>query len=293
MSEPTTPAAEPQASPPEPEGKKIGTVGLIGVGLVVVIILAGIVVSLAVLQRDQDTPLVSVDADGSSAPATPGPEAELFEPDPEFDTLGRVTYVPKDPNGVILEQITPPAGRAADAAPSGVMLQRIHDNMILPFSTSDGPTAIDSSGVATGFAHTPQGAALAGAHYMAYLAAGNDRLAMIASSQQIDDPDSDLEVRRQANDLRGRGSVADGAPAVALPSVRVDYTDALTRVWFGYSANLDTGGTQYRRLYLDVIWRDDGRGWVVQGRRDGDQRGPTIGVQLDSTPFEPGWHKWW
>lgn len=293
MSEPTTPGTEPHAPTTEPEGKKIGTVGLMGVGLVVAIILAGIVVSLVALQKDQDTPLVSVDTGGSSAPATPDPEAGLFEPDPEFDALGRVTYTPKDPKGVVLDQSPPPAGRAPDAAPSGVMLQRIHGNMVLPFSTSDGPTAIDASGVATGFAHTPQGAALAAAHYMAYLAAGNDRLEMIAASRQIDDPDSDLEVRRQANDLRGRGSVADGAPAVVLPSVRVDYTDALTRVWFGYSANLDNGGTQYRRLYLDVIWRDDGRGWVVQGRRDGDQRGPTIGVQLDATPFEPGWHTWW
>lgn len=209
MSEPTTsPEPGPQSPPPEPEGKKIGTIGLIGVGLVVVIILAGLAVSLVVLQRDQDTPLVNTDAGGSNAPVTPDPQAGLFEPDPEFDTLGRVTYVPKDPNGVVLEQITPPAGRAADAAPAGVMLQRIHGNMVLPFSTSDGPTAVDSSGVATGFAHTPQGAALAGAHYMAYLAAGNDRLDMIAASRQIDDPNSDLEVRRQANDLRGRGSVA-------------------------------------------------------------------------------------
>ncbi|WP_037161292.1 hypothetical protein [Rhodococcoides fascians] len=293
MSEPTTPGTEPHAPTTEPEGKKIGTVGLMGVGLVVAIILAGIVVSLVVLQKDQDTPLVSVDAGGSSAPATPDPEAGLFEPDPEFDALGRVTYVPKDPNGVVLAQSPPPAGRAPDAAPSGVMLQRIHGNMVLPFSTSDGPTAIDASGVATGFAHTPQGAALAAAHYMAYFSAGNDRIDMLAASRQVDDPDSDLVVRKKANDLRQEIWVPDGSPAVAVPSVRVDYSDSLSRVWFGYSANLDTGGTQYRRLYVDVIWRDGGRGWVLQARRPSDSRGPTVGAQIDSTPFEPGWSTWW
>ncbi|OZD15816.1 MULTISPECIES: hypothetical protein [Nocardiaceae] len=292
MSEPTTPAAEAQASPPESEGKKIGTVGLIGVGLVVVIILAGIVVSLVVLQRDQDTPLVSVDAGGSSAPATPNPEAGLFEPDPEFDALGRVTYVPKNPNGVILEQSPPPPGRSADTAPSGVMLQRIHGNMVLPFSTSDGPSAIDASGVATGFAHTPQGAALAAAHYMAYLASGNDRIDMAVASGRIDDPERTMEQSKRYNDSGVRGSVPDGYLALALPSLRLSYNDSLTRVWFGYSVNLQNGSTQYRRINADFVWRED-RGWVLQVRPFDSAQGSTFGGSTDSRPFEPGWLTWW
>jgi hypothetical protein len=293
VSEPTAPTPQEQPQPPGPEGKKIGTVGLMGVGLVAVIIIVGIVVSLVVLQKDQDAPLVPVDGAASAVPSTPDPQSGLFEPDPQFDALGRVAYVPKDPNGVILEQTPPPAGRAADTAPLGVMLQRIHGNMVLPFSTSDGPTAIDSWGVATGFAHTPQGAALAAAHYMAYVNAGNDRVDMLAVSRQVDDPDAYLDERKRINVQRREGWVVDGSPAAAVPSVRVEYSETLTRVWFGYSANLNSGQTQYRRLYVDLIWRTDGRGWVLQARQDTDQQGPTIGFQINSTPFEPGWQTWW
>jgi hypothetical protein len=283
-----TPATEPT----EPEGKHIGTVGWIGVGMVVVIMLAGLAVSLVVLSRDQDTPLVPLDDGGTAAQVTPQDAAGLFEPDPEFDSLDRVVYVPKDPNGVVLEQKTPPAGRTPETAPEGVMLQRVHGNMVLPFSTSDGPTAIDSSGVATGFSHTPQGAALAAAHYIAYFTGGNDRIDMIAASGRADDPTGTIAEAKRYNATGVLGSVADGSAYVALPSLKLNYTDALTRVSFGYTATLKDGSTQYRRVFSDFIWRED-RGWVIQVRPLNSPQGSTVGGTADQTPFEPGWLTWW
>lgn len=294
MSERDEPTTSSTTSTDEPESKRIGTVGLIGAAFVVLIIVIGLVISLVVLNRDQDTPLVPADGTAAGDPATPDPEnSSEFEPDPVFDALQRVVYVPKDQNGVILDQQRPPAGRSPQTPPAGVMLQRIHDNMVLPFSSSDGPTEIDSSGVATGFSHTPQGAALAAAHYMAYLTTGNDRIDMLTESRQIDNPDTDVKVRKMANDLNGPASVAPGSPATALPSVRLDYADSLSRVWFGYSSTLKDGSTQYRRVRADFVWRGE-RGWVLQARKDGDPQGPTIYGTADKNPLdEPGWMKWW
>lgn len=293
MTEPNdhpTPASS-SADQPEPEGKKIGPLGVIGAGFAALFLVAGLVVSLVVLVRDDDAPLVQLGDPAGSPAAAPDPAAGQFEPAPVFDPLGRVSYVPRNPAGVILDQSAPTAGRPATTPPSGVMLQRIHGNMTLPFSTSDGPTAIDDSGVATGFAHTPQGAALAAAHYLAYLFGGNDRVDMLAASGQVDDPDRDLLVKKRANDLRGEVWQADGAPAAAMPSVRVDYADPLARVWFGYSASTE-GRTTYSRIRTDVLWTGD-RGWVLQARRDYDPQGPTAVGTRDENPFEAGWTTWW
>lgn len=292
MTEPHS-APDPVSAPPaaEPEGKKIGTLGWAGAGFAVLFLVAGLVISLVILVRDDDAPLVQLDAPANAPAATPDPSAGQFEPDPVFDPLGRVSYVPRDPAGAVLDQVTPSGSRPVTAPPAGVILERVHGNMTLPFSTSDGPTAIDDSGVATGFARTPQGAALAASHYLAFFFGGNDRVDMLAASGQVDDPGSDLRVKKMANDLRGEVWQADGAPAAALPSVRVDYADPLARVWFGYSATTD-GRTTYSRIRLDVLWRED-RGWVLQARRDDNPQGPTAVGTRDEIPFESGWTTWW
>ncbi|WP_277371936.1 hypothetical protein [Rhodococcus rhodochrous] len=248
------------------------TIGLAAVALIVVV---GVVVSLVMVFRGDDAdPLVSLDPttdNGATAQDTDG----LFEPDPVFGKFDRVVYVPLDPKGVILSETLASGNRPADQAPSGVMLQRIHGNMDLPFSTSDGPTGFTDTGVATGFARTAQGAALAAAHYVAYLLSGDNRAEMVAQAGHSSDPALLLEGLRVPND----------SAVTASPMVNVTFHPDLTLVKLGATVERSNGATEIQLTKIPMVWRD-GTGWVVQ---------------LDSTAlssgFEPlsseGWQQWW
>ncbi|MFC9895932.1 hypothetical protein ACFVMC_19770 [Nocardia sp. NPDC127579] len=127
-----------------------------------VLALIVIVGAVLVLTRDDDRPA----DDPTAATATIGAGFT----DPEVDLFGRRVDVPNNSAGQPLPQ--DPAGqrRPSDpdwltAAPVGTTQpqgwQRVYGASV-PFSTSDGPTRIED-GLAVGYAHTPQGAALAAA----------------------------------------------------------------------------------------------------------------------------------
>jgi len=258
----------------ENERSSAATKLTIGVAGVIVIVVVAVVFGLVMVFRGDDEPLVSLDPTTDNA-ATAEVEDGLFEPDPVFDKFNRVVYVPLDPNGVILSDTLAGGSRSADQAPSGVMLQRIHGNMDLPFSTSDGPTGFTDNGVATGFARTPQGAALATAHYLSYLIGGGNRAEMVAEAGHSSDPAELLEGLK----------VPDDTAVVATPMVNVTFHPDLTLVKFGATVERPNGATEIQVTKIPVVWRE-GTGWVVQ---------------LDSTAlgsgFEPvsseGWQKWW
>lgn len=101
-----------------------------------------------------------------SAPhsSTTGATMNPTEP-PTTDLFGNRLEVPADPAGQPLPQdpatrIEPTRLDYLTAAPARLRWQRGWGGAALPISGSDGPTRIDG-GVASGFAHTPQGAALA------------------------------------------------------------------------------------------------------------------------------------
>ncbi|MFF0494334.1 hypothetical protein ACFYTQ_35400 [Nocardia sp. NPDC004068] len=107
----------------------------------------------------------------SSAPS-PGPGTAIGFGTPQVDLFGRRIDVPNNRYGQPLEQTAaqrkPTDPDLLTAAPAGTRgaeakggWQRVF-GAVVPFSTSDGPTRIDN-GVPTGYAHTPQGAALAAA----------------------------------------------------------------------------------------------------------------------------------
>ncbi|MFC8529369.1 hypothetical protein [Nocardia sp. NPDC057227] len=89
---------------------------------------------------------------------------------PEADFLGRRVDIPNNSAGQPLPQDTSKQRKPGDpawltAAPIGTTApqgwQRVYGASV-PFSTSDGPARIEN-GLAVGYAHTPQGAALAAA----------------------------------------------------------------------------------------------------------------------------------
>ncbi|BDB63489.1 MULTISPECIES: hypothetical protein [Rhodococcus] len=250
------------------------TIGLAAVALIVVV---GVVVSLVMVFRGDDAePLVSLDpTTGSSATAqdTDG----LFEPDPVFDKANRVIYVPLDPNGVILSETLASGNRPANQAPSGVMLQRIHGNMDLPFSTSDGPTGFTDNGVAIGFSRTAQGAALAAAHYGGYFASGTDRTNMLVEAALLSDPNGEA--------AKASLGIPDSSPASALPMVKVLFNPDLTLVQFGRPVQKSDGSTAISYSKLPLVWRD-GSGWVLKI--------DPVAMGEGTEPIDAaGWSSWW
>lgn len=248
------------------------TIGLAAVALIVVV---GVVTSLVIVFRGDDAePLASLDPTIGGA-ATAQVEDGQFEPDPVFGKFDRVVYVPLDTRGVILSDTLASANRPAEQAPSGVMLQRIHGNMDLPFSTSDGPTGFTDNGVATGFSRTAQGAALAAAHYLAYLISGDNRAEMVAEADHSSDPAVLLEGLRMPDD----------SAVTASPMVNVTFNPDLTLVKLGATVERSNGATEIQVTKIPMVWRES-TGWVIQ---------------LDSTAlsggFEPvsseGWQQWW
>ncbi|AOD24803.1 hypothetical protein IM25_23925 (plasmid) [Rhodococcus sp. p52] len=247
------------------------TIGLAGVAVIIVV---GLVISIVMAFRSDDEPLVSLDPSTDTG-ATAQLDDLKFMPEPVFDAFNRVIYLPLDPRGVILSDTVASGNRPAEQAPSGVMLQRIHGNMALPFSTSDGPTGFTDNGVAAGFARTPQGAALAAAHYIGYVAAGDNRVEMVTQAGRVSAPTGQLSGVR----------LADNTPTAAMSMVNVNFHPDLTLVKFGATVERPTGATEIRVVKIPVVWRE-GTGWVVQ---------------LDSTAFgtefEPlsseGWQQWW
>jgi len=247
------------------------TIGLAGLAVVV---LVGVVLSVVMIVRGDDEPLVSLDPTTGNATVVEDKDS-LFEPDPVFGKFDRVVYVSLDPNGVILSDTLASANRPDDQAPSGVMLQRIHGNMDLPFSTSDGPTGFTDNGVATGFARTPQGAALAAAHYVAYLISGDNRAEMVAEAGHSTDPSLLLEGFR----------VPDASAVTASPLVNVTFHPDLTLVKLGATVERSNGATEIQLTKVPMVWRE-GTGWVVQ-----------LDSEALSSGFEPvsaeGWQQWW
>ncbi|MDI9940376.1 hypothetical protein QM806_33930 [Rhodococcus sp. IEGM 1351] len=278
-----TPAPRPE-QPESGSGRDNATRLLMGGSILGVIVVAAIITSIIIFVRGGDEPLVPAGDQGSGATAATQPDQ--FEPDPFFDEQGRVVYAPLNDNGVLLAQSSPATGRSAATAPSGIMLQRVHGNMYLPFSTSDGPTAFSDTGVATGFARTAQGAGLAAVHYLNYLATGNNRIQMLQDAGLVADPQDQLAELKAFNASNQPGAAPDNFPGRVLQMIKVNFTEDLARVHIGASTNLKDGRTQNADISLDLVWRE-GTGWVVQV-----QGNNAFGARAVAD-FSDGWTSWW
>ncbi|MGW4482096.1 hypothetical protein [Rhodococcus triatomae] len=274
----TTPPAPPSDTPSKDDNGNSATKLLIGMSVLAVVLIAGAVFSAVILLRGEDAgPLVPADqtAGGTSSQVDQG----LFEQDPIFDPLDRVVYIPRDSNGVILPQSNPGADRPATQAPGGVMLQKIHGNMVVPFSTSDGPTRLTDSGVAAGFSRTAQGAGLAAAHYFGYLSSGTNRLSMLESAGVVADSNGTLAAT-------GLLSVPNDRAYGAYPNIKVLFHRDLTKVDLGFAEDKSDGTRVYSSVSMQLIWRDS-IGWVVK------LDGPDSFSANTPPSFGEGWTSWW
>lgn len=136
------------------------------VGFLLVIVVAGAILVARGGGEDRPGSVPSAAAPAPSSPATQPEQGQTgasgFGP-PSADWLGRPVTKPNNPAGQVLPQTAVHRGSYTAGelvpAPVGVMWQQVGPS-VLPFSTSDGPARI-GDGLATGYARTPQGAALA------------------------------------------------------------------------------------------------------------------------------------
>lgn len=189
---------------------------------------------------------------------------------PTTDTRGRRVETPTNPLG----QVLPQSGDTPDTTdpeavlppPEGLMWQRVYGATI-PFSTSDGPTAISTDGVPTGFAHTPQGAALAAWQIgqRATWAPDDQNVALLDRAAVVSEA-----ARPEADTLRTNGAqVYAGNPELPAQmrdvpvAVRITtYSKDFAHVEFAQPLNRDDGFTAIS-VGVDMVWRDGQWKWVV------------------------------
>lgn len=270
-----------------------------GTGAVLAVVIA-VLVTVAAM-RDNASGADHVSRTGTTsgnvptpAPAGPGGGATAFG-NPETDMFGRRVDVPVGAAGVALQQNPnqqqqsgAPGWTAAAPVPAsgeGVW-QRLFGGPVVRFSTSDGPFRIDGS-AAVGFAHTPQGAALA-AEQIYWRTNANPR-------------DRDLLVRlvdvtpqylAEYDRLVAAGKVSDRLPDKLRPllfasdAFRIEsYADDFAKIQFARKARETVDGQPtWVGTRLAVVWRDGD--WKLT-TVTGDER-----VQIESLRSIEGWTQW-
>ncbi|WP_225727363.1 MULTISPECIES: hypothetical protein [unclassified Nocardia] len=211
---------------------------------------------------------------------------------PEVDILGRRIDIPNNPAGQPLPQDPSRQRKPADpdwltAAPEGTTAphgwQRVYGASV-PFSTSDGPARIED-GLAVGYAHTPQGAALAAAQ--------------IAYRLNARPADRDLyarQVRANAQQIAAydRALAADKLPKqqpekitrylVASDAFKIDdYADDLAILRLASRGQVLDGKQTWSAVRLVMVW--DAGDWRLK---------PTssTGAQAESVESLQGWTPW-
>ncbi|MGW6332191.1 hypothetical protein [Nocardia rhamnosiphila] len=165
---------------------------------------------------DQDPPTERGTVETTEKHYSVTPSTPRAQP-PTTDLFGNRLEVPTSPAGEVLSQLP---GASLDpshpdyltAAPEGLQWQRGWDGAALPASASDGPAYIHD-GIASGFARTPRGAALAALDAFARaLAAPEGTWQRVIGSRYYGDTEQLLD-----RFARSRASSAEPARYVTVP----------------------------------------------------------------------------
>ncbi|MGW5440469.1 hypothetical protein [Nocardia asteroides] len=259
----------------KPEGAgKASTSLVLAVVIVVVIVIAGI--ASAIVLRDRNSaPAATSPTTSAVLPTAPRPSGTAGEfGTPEIDEFGRRVDVPVDPAGQPLPQ-TGAQRKPGDpdwltGAPAGTRdkggWQRVGAGEVVPFSTSDGPTRV-VDGVASGYAHTPQGAALAAAYVVWRISAepGNKALwehALLTTPADMDRYSSERAAGRLPDTLPG-----DMARLLrAFDAFRVtSFAEDLAVVELAMRSEPDSSGSpRWATMRLPMHWDDTDQMWRLK-----------------------------
>ncbi|MGW0251105.1 hypothetical protein ACWDYH_31200 [Nocardia goodfellowii] len=208
---------------------------------------------------------------GPSAPSSPSSTPPGAPPSPRLTPIAPQTVKPPTidrfgnrledkgiEEGIALPQ--DPADRIPSsrpdylsAAPSRMQWQRGWGGAALPISGSDGPAHI-RSGVASGFAPTPQGAALAAADALARVLAAPEGVWQQVLAQRYHGGGKALEARF----ARARSSTPDAAQFVAVPEgfrVLPDYRNDFAVVQIATKAPGGSAYSTWPMTWIDGDWR--------------------------------------
>jgi hypothetical protein len=284
------------AGPGSGPKRKRSPLPLLGVGAALAVLIA-VVVTLGAVRNNAAgaDPVSPTGPTSGSVPVSGSALGPAGFGDPKVDIFGRRVDVPNDPAGVALEQN--PALRPQQGAPAWLtampvpasgegVWQRVFDGPVVRFSASDGPARIDGR-AAVGFAHTPQGAALA-AEQIYWRTNANPR-------------DRDLLVRlvevtpqylAEYDRLMAEGKVSDRLPDKLRPllfasdAFRIEsYTEDSAIIQFARKAREKVDGQPtWVGMRTAVVWRDgDWKLTTVSGEQQ---------VQIESLRNIEGWTQW-
>lgn len=226
---------------------------------IAVVVAAVFVVTITGTDRS-DTPTPSRDGAerGSALQTAPSePSGEQQRP-PTIDAFGNRLETPADDAGTPLPQ--DPGARPDPAgpdylrtAPARLQWQRGWGGAALPVSASDGPTQI-RNGLASGFARTPQGAALAAHDALARALAAPEGIWQSAVRTRFYGGGDALVARFAL----ARARTPDAARYVVVPDgVRIQpgYRDDLAVVEFAVRSDTGYGVTVWPMVWVDSDWR--------------------------------------
>ncbi|MFI7524480.1 hypothetical protein [Nocardia salmonicida] len=232
----------------------------------ILVVVAGLAVAFT-RNSDDDTTTAPTTTTSTAPPAA----AATGFATPQVDTFGRRVDVPNNsagqPLGQTVAQRKPTDPDWKTAAPAGTRdkggWQRV-TGAVVPFSTSDGPTRIDN-GVPVGYAHTPQGAALAAAYVMWETGARpgdralRERMVVMTAAQLA-----------EFDRLKAAGKVPDQQPEsvtrymVAADAFRVEqFSDDLCVVSLATRSEPDKNNAdRWISSQIAMVW--DGSNWRMQ-----------------------------
>lgn len=173
------------------------------------------------------------------------------------DQIGRTVYSPRTEGGDVFAQKTglDETDPSYFTARPDVEWQRLSGltaksrSRDYPFSAIAGPWQV-TDGIAHGFAHSPQGAALAGIHMLNGLAQGGERAAK-ATIQFVDDEVSRGMARRLLEEPDGPQLPEQSWSSAYASYTIVDYTDDQATIRYGLA-----DGNGYASWDLTVYWID-------------------------------------
>ncbi|MBF6137755.1 hypothetical protein IU501_32820 [Nocardia otitidiscaviarum] len=211
--------------------------------------------------------LIGSGSDGETDAAGPGA------------TTGTTTAATTTAKGSLVPQVpvsrTPADADWLTAAPKGVSWQRV-DGAPLPFTASDGPTRIDGA-VATGYAHTPQGAVVAALQISMRLLYSPDFVRILDTQAAISDADRQQIIAARNTQPR-LDPAAVQASTVQPAGFKVGaYTGDAATIYYAYPRPSGS----YRIARQAVVWRDGD--W----RYSSDLIAPALPEAADLTGFTP------
>jgi len=226
-------------------------------------------------------------AASTQASSTTAPPGQVAQTDqgfaaPSADLLGRLVAEPNNPFGQPLGQQAiirgeytcpnPPNCPVVDP-PAGVMWQEVRP-FVLPFSTSDGPAALNGT-LAVGYTRTPQGAALAGEQIAWRATSSKAQWSAVAAQQMAGTPDEIAATQLKSDwDYTASPSALLRASAFRLTSW--DGADAVVQY-----AVPDANSTWFSEQ-LELVWQDGD--WRLRAAPDAGVKTPVVSLV--------GWTQW-